>query len=270
MKRLGIVGIVCSLVINVSGYVLVPKKEVFGDKKPFYAVIGLPRGGTTVVSSFLGSMRDTFCLCEPVWLFINRPDLFEKGISAVTHKAQDLVITEPEQFVKEVRQYLSKTDLYTSAGIKETYNDYRSRCVDILLDNGPDFTVFVWRHPKATFHAWKTIWWGYPFNDVKFLIKNYKELVAKRMKCKNAVDIVYEEFTKNPLEYMKKKLHQYAEIDGVFHYLEGMGGVLFGDEYAKEGGDVRPASLNMSSLTEEEHALIQKELMPLYEQFLES
>ena len=254
---------------SVTGYVLEPNPEIFCDTKPFYAVIGLPRGGTTVVSSFLGSMEGSFCLCEPVWLFMKKPEIFNQSISSVTSKALDLKLTVPERFVSEIRAYLSAS-IFTSGGIKETYSDYRAYCADILLEKNPDMVIFVLRHPKALFHAWKTIWWGFPFNNVHFLIKNYKEMIQKRMVTHNAVDIVYEIFSQNPIKYMQNKLTPLFTISGEFTPLQQMESVQFGDDGAKEGGVVKPASLSMNSLEQWEHELIEQELMPLYEQLVKN
>lgn len=188
-----------------------------------YFILGPPRGGTTILCNLLNALEDGFCLGEPHWCAM----------------AQNMSI--PPDILS------ANYESHTLYGYKETYRLRHALCEDLLSLHlhKVDFFLIVLRDPVLVHSSQRALgWteWDLPEDHNKI----YRRL-DKLAQHKKAIVIVYEDFVKDPLEYLNERLP--FQIKGPL-VLEPTGHA-FGDPFANRSTEIVQSKREIC-LTEEE------------------
>lgn len=220
---------------------------ISSSKKLFFVIEGLPRSGTTILTNIFNSFENAFCFSEPLWQLIQDPygirlGKLEGKIWPPSVKA-DKMIPELKRIVE--------THNYSIGGIKETYRDWQSKCVDIVDDSELDFRIFILRSPEHNFSGWKKTPFGKEYYDVDIFSRNYKNFL-ERIETKSSkvpsYIIKYEELcaAEDTLSYIEEVFAGLLDVSGPL-LLESTG-YAYGDSVGNNSRAVLPARVDISNL----------------------
>ena len=222
--------------------------RVQSDNKRFFAIEVLPRSGTTILTNIFNSFENGFCFSEPIWQLIQDPWSIRLG--KLNHQIWPNSM-RPENMVSELKRVLENNS-YTIGGLKETYRDWQTRCVDLINDDDLDFRIFIVRRPEFNFSGWKKTPFGAEYYDVDVFLRNYENFY-KRIKDKsNRVPtyiVKYEQLcaSDDPLSYVGDMLRDQFGIDGDLR-LENTG-YSYGDVKGNNSSKVERARSSFKNLT---------------------
>lgn len=214
-----------------------------------FFVVGMPRGGTTIVAKVFNSLTDGFCLGEPHWYW-------------QTEGHQDMYIVKEACFGKvggDVRQDMKLTDLmgwiekrvklgnYHVGGYKETWFSADRMLPELIANHQKrvDFYLVVFRHPlKVHSSQWRLGW--KEAKNADQIVEGYRAL-DKLARHHKAIPVCYEKFIGDAQAYLNARLP--FQIEGLFELSPT--GHRFGDPYANyctriehgEGEDCLPDDL---------------------------
>lgn len=172
--------------------------------KRLFFIVGSPRSGTTIVASVFNSLEDGFCLGEPHWLHeAVGPD----AVVEACGKMADLWRPVGDYMLimhANVLPMLARRG-FCVGGYKETYQHFRHTCEPLLEAHLPlvDFFVVVLRDPRLTLASQRAHGWDNM--RVRDMNRDY-ERMDELAQDPNAVVVVLEDFVKDPLDYLNKRL----------------------------------------------------------------
>lgn len=177
-------------------------KTNLGTKNTFF-ILGLPRGGTTIVARVFDSLEDGFCLGEPHWLYENLGSA-EQALGKVPGPApttRDAILPWIKREVQDEGWMLG--------GYKETLFRLHRGIYTLAEEHAERvaFFVIVFRSPRqvlASQHAHGYVEEMSGVDDYRFL-----EALANR---DNGIGLCFERFVENPLGYLNSRLP--FRIDG--------------------------------------------------------
>lgn len=156
-------------------------------------VIGLPRGGTTIVARVFDSLEDGFCLGEPVWLRENF------GSAA---RALGKVCADPPE--TDIIHWLHTcSGGWQLAGFKETLFRYHGGIYEKVEKwaQEVDVLVVVFRDPRQVLASQS----AHGYSDAKSDERDYLFL-EKLANVYGGVKLHFESFVQNPLPYLNARL----------------------------------------------------------------
>jgi hypothetical protein len=237
--------------------------NVISDNKLFFAIEGLPRSGTTILNSIFNSIEDAFCFSEPIWQLIQNPYGLRLG------KLDDKIAYNSiaaNNVVLELRRVLQTCD-YNIGGLKETYRDWQTECVDLIKDEDLDFRIFILREPKYNFSGWKRNPFGPEYYNVEIFCRNYCnfiERIYKKALSTPTYIIKYEDLcsAQNIEKYINTLMEGKIEISGKINILKT--GYSYGDIKGNNSNKIETSRKTTDNLTIEELKKI-SEIEPLYD-----
>ena len=181
------------------------------DPTTFF-VIGMPRGGTTIVARIFNSLENGFCLGEPHW-FMQARDANPEVVSRQCFGK--VATTLPETFTEwDVLPWIeSRLDgHYQLGGYKETWywNNGLVRGMTEAHKDRVEFFIVVFRDPVMVHSSQVALGWQDGRSPEEYL-SDYRELDALA-RHEKAVAVVYEDFALDPLGYLNARLP--FQIDG--------------------------------------------------------
>lgn len=160
--------------------------KVETSEKQFFVIEGLPRSGTTILTNIMNSFENGFCFSEPIWQLIQDP--FNLKLGKLNKKIWPNSLS-PHNVVPQLKNVL-QDDIYSIGGLKETYRDWQTECVDEVLDSDLEFRIFIVREPKYNFSGWKKSPFGSEYYDVDIFVRNY-ERFCDRIELKSQLIPTY-------------------------------------------------------------------------------
>tara|TARA_Y100001973_G_scaffold103293_1_gene170238 strand:- start:3828 stop:4622 length:795 start_codon:yes stop_codon:yes gene_type:complete len=220
---------------------------VVTENKKFFAIEGLPRSGTTILTNIFNSFENGFCFSEPIWQLIQDPWGLKLGKLNNQIWPKSL---KPEQMISELKRALQRNS-YVLGGLKETYRDWQTECVDLIDDKDLDFRIFIVRRPEFNFSGWKKTPFGAEYYDVDVFLRNYKNFfdrIEEKAKVLPTYIIKYENLcaSDDPLAYVGNMLRDQFSISGDLHLKNT--GYTYGDVKGNNSSRVEPARSNMKNL----------------------
>lgn len=182
--------------------------RVTNRQKQSVLVFGIPRSGTTITCTFLNSIKNAFCISEPILgAFLNPTQVRWDKIEVCNE-------TDPHLIMEHCQTELYKRDEFLIGGIKEIWTPLHRAFSDCALESDRfDKTIFVVRNPVDIFASWRATTWGrQPTDDQKgllsyddpnymiFTYQKYLELIEQHSN-KGKV-LLYESFIVDPKKTM--------------------------------------------------------------------
>lgn len=177
--------------------------EIISGNKQFSCILGLPKSGTTILSQFLNSPNNGFCISEPI-----RSINTNKNVAF--GKVTEMSFGSSKDFLKKLKNSLSNSD-FDFGGVKEAIWAGRNDMDEFIDSRIIDVFIFIFREPKANFASWKR------FNtnaDIDYFIASYTLLKNKLSSYNNSVSLRYENFCENPIEYINRKAGPHFKFSG--------------------------------------------------------
>lgn len=165
------------------------------EQKSFF-IIGMPRGGTTIVSRVFNSLEDGFCLGEPHWFWQS----WSRGMSLVAENCFDGIELDAKD-IWDILPAAKRTD-YNLVGYKETWtnaNGLVKRMTEQHKDE-VDFFLVVFRNPLMVHSSQIALGWR-DRERPSDIVQAYKELDTLASH-KNAIAVSYENFAHGKLDYL--------------------------------------------------------------------
>ena len=226
------------------------KKEVFG-------VLGLPRMGTTLVNNMLNSYNNCFCISEPHWANILRPN-------SVRLDKVNFDTRNNNEIYTNLKKYLEESTEFQLGGIKETYREHQKKSANYIL-NSPhvDFIIAVIRKPDVGFDAWlRSNWRGYYISPQNY-VKSYKSLCRDLENCNKEIYWVqYEKVCNEGIEYLNKVFNGRLILEEINNIKKT--NYIFGDEKANVGGNIKPPKTGTEKVPPHAISLINEKLNIFY------
>jgi hypothetical protein len=240
-------------------------KIITPNKNQILSVLGLPHSGTTIVSNFLNSMNNGFCLSEPHWILLSNPK------QLTFDKVKNLRFKNVNDILPSIKKKLNNDDKFDFGGVKETFRPQDKnikRHLDIIA-NRSDILFFVFRNPKFLYNSFKKLAKNINRNPMPIsrLIPDYNNLyeVVKETKDK-AVIIKLEDFcragNKNITKFVNDKAKGKIKITGPFQLNKT--NYKYGNNVANNSNTIKKPNTDLSLLSQSEIETINKELMPIY------
>ena len=255
-------------------------------ESPLFAVIGLPRSGTTLLSNMLNSFDNSFCLSEPHWAKILNPNAFrlDKLSGHFSFQTNESLMSELQSFTKNSN--------YTCGGVKETYRIWQPASV-MFPYNSQDlsFIFFIFRDPLSVYNSAKK--WGGKYCEISNHVTNYTSLANDYLILKKnqqlftvngvvpnlvsgtaasksevtPVGICYENLCSGGVDYLKNQLL----VAGIDVSLKHSGSFeikptdfIFGDPSANKGGKIGQPVISRNNLSMQEGKILETTLRPIY------
>lgn len=194
-----------------------------------FFVVGMPRGGTTIVARVFNSLADGFCLGEPHWYWQSRTKNMEAVQEACFGKVDGYVDADLDvhELLGWIQYRLQQGD-YRLGGYKETWfvNNPLVKPITEEHKDRVDFFLVVFRHPVLVHSSQWALGWT-EAASTNTIIEGYKELDILAQHPR-AIPIVYERFAPNPLPYLNERLP--FSIEGALTLAPT--GHEYGDPYA--------------------------------------
>lgn len=200
-----------------------------------FFIIGMPRGGTTILSNLFNSLEDGFCLGEPHWYYQSTGRDFKKVRDNCFGKMDAPL--EDDFEIKELLpwiEYRLEQGDYNLGGYKETWFVGHKELGPIIdwHKERVDFFLVVFRNPVKVHSSQLALGWT-EARDVGLFSRLYKELDRLAFHP-GAIPIVYEDFVEGPLEYLNERLP--FQIEGELRLKPT--GHKYGDPYANRSVEV--------------------------------
>lgn len=232
-------------------------------QKQFFVIEGLPRSGTTILTNIMNSFENSFCFSEPIWQLIQDP--YNLKLGKLNNQIWPNSLS-PYGVVKQLKNVL-EDDMYSIGGLKETYRDWQSRCVDIVKDEDLDFRIFILRDPRYNFSGWKKTPFGPEYYDVNIFARNYLNFcdrIDMKSKLIPTYVIKYENLCKSddPLSYLSSIIGDRISVSGDLNLTQT--GYSYGDAKGNNSKSVSAPRTDTQNLTSHEINVCD-ELMSLYE-----
>lgn len=230
------------------------------DRKDIFGIVGLPRSGTTIVSSIFNSATNAFALVEPKWIF--------KSQKANTLSSEKFgTIDLAGDVVAQADGLLQSFDV---CAIKETFRIYEIYCVEDIL-NRLDSVIAVYRDPIYTFNSWRSNNWAPIYNSIDYFITNYERFdtaMTHLSKQRKVHYISHEGLCLGQKLFWNKNVSS-LQIEGELQLVWDRDSVNFGDIRARDSRQV-DSVINAShdKLNPHEVNLINSKLRPIYDRIL--
>jgi hypothetical protein len=153
--------------------------------------------------------------------------------------------------IPNLRAVLHSRD-FKLGGLKETYRDWQTKCVDIVDDSYLDFRIFILREPAYNFSGWKKTPFGAEYYDVDIFLRNYKNFID-RIKGKSSkvptYVVKYENLcaADDPISYLGNLLPDDLGLTGDL-LLENTG-YSYGDAKGNNSKTISPARTDQHNLS---------------------
>lgn len=191
------------------------------DQKRFYAILGLPSSGTSIISRFFHSLTNAFCIVEP----FHKDGLGAKPILEFDKVGPLQMQGTPTEFLRQLHQKLHHGP-YQMGGIKEVdlFRQERATRFERCLDyHDFDCFIFIVRDPKANYNSIRRR--KNTFSDVPIgvfvesCIRFHYLQKELRKKGKQVFVISYEAFcnANSQVDYINQIFGEFATIEGAFH-----------------------------------------------------
>jgi len=246
-----------------------------------FAVIGVPRSGTTLLCNIINSFDNSFCLSEPHWSKILSPKGFRLDKLAGAFKFEST-----NGLMGDLKSFMDNSE-YSWGGVKETYRIWQPESITLPY-NSKDlaFIFFIFRDPLSVYNSGKK--WGGKYCHMPSFVKNYislandylilkgidapaPNLISGTVAAKSGVvpiGLCYEDLCTGGIEYLKKQfllagINIGLEYDGPFRIRAT--NYVFGDRSANKGGEIGRPVISKNNLTKQEEKILRDKLYPLYE-----
>lgn len=216
-----------------------------GDK--FFMIEGLPRSGTTILTNIFNSLSNGFCFSEPLWQLMQDPH----GLRLGKLRGSFTPSANPSLMIPSLKAVLTARH-FNLGGLKETYRDWQTQCVDIVDDSKLDFRIFILREPAYNFSGWKKTPFGAEYYDVDIFLRNYKNFI-RRIESKSAkvptYVVKYENLcsSDDPISHLGNLLADQLSFSGDL-LLENTG-YSYGDVKGNNSKTISPARTEQSNLS---------------------
>jgi hypothetical protein len=230
------------------------------NNKQVCGIVGLPRSGTTVVSSICNSAVNAFAVVEPVWIYKSN-----KSNYITSDKFGTIDLTG--DVIMQIRGLLNRFDV---CAVKETFRIYEICCVDDIF-NKTDTIIAVYRDPVSAFNSWRRNNWAPLYNNIDYFITNYERFdtlvrMASRERQTYVIDL--EKLCVGRKEFWNNNVVS-LPIDGELQLIKNRDSVNFGDIRARDSEQIDAiATIASNNLNSHEIALLNKNLRPIYDRML--
>lgn len=171
-------------------------------ERKYFRLLGLPRSGTTIISNYLNSQANGYCLIEPVWGFkLGKEEVLDElpfnasevdGLIDLDRKLEEGYWQSSWQF----------------GAIKETYRPWNSELkeyYDYLFDQKKNSIIYIFRNPAENFNSLKSMRWNPAGLDG--FIPAYLELGQRALEHESPI-IIYESFLDQKDKLLSAMLRQ--------------------------------------------------------------
>jgi hypothetical protein len=201
----------------------------------FFAIIGLPSSGTTMIANLFNSSENTTCAMEP---------LLNEAMNGDGFKT-----TTPDAMIERIACNGECSHL-AAFGVKETWAIDRSTYAEALINcDYLDLSIFVFRDPICLFNSW-TKHGG--LQNPLAMFNNYQaffDLFFRHREKHNCVAIIHERACIEGLEYLNKQFRLWFKFDSLLLAPQRFG---MGNERANAGGLIEPPDMDVSRISEEQ------------------
>jgi hypothetical protein len=241
------------------------------ENKKVLSVLGLPHSGTTIISNTFNSMKNAFCISEPHWILLSNPKAFRSD------KIGKLGQKNINDIMPAIKRKLDSSN-FDFGGVKETYRPQDPK-VKKYLDKTiaeSDILVFVFRHPKALYNSFKKVAKQHNrnFMPVDRLLYDYNAFynaVNEVKKIKPCITLTLEDYCSSgnngALSFINKRANGVIKVVGNLKLTPT--NYIYGNTVANQSKKIQAPNLNMGLVTDEEHDIIDKEVMPIYNEYLD-
>jgi len=239
--------------------------------KQLFSVLGLPRGGTTIVCNILNSLDNGFCLCEPQWIYLTNPK------SITFDKLKNLNCNNADSVFRATRQRLNNDDTFSIGGIKETFrpDDGKMKPYISKMMNKSNVLVFVFREPKALYNSYKLLSKQHNRNFMpmdKFLADYNQLLNAVKNTNKDKIVLGLEKLCNagnaKSIAYFNERAKDMWRIKGDFVLRKP--NFKYGNPQANNSTKIAKANMDMSLLTRDEKKTLNEKLKDEFEAIISS
>lgn len=222
--------------------------------KIIISIIGLPRSGTTLLSSLFNSYDNSFSLVEPKWVMDYDMNYFTSDKVEIDLNMD--IISNLHKLVKEDNKF-------QIGCIKETFRIHQKEYTDYLIDSEKiDHTLFIFRNPLSNFSSWKKTKWGSYYDDVDYFIRCYENLYQIYLRQENKYLIIYEKLCQKKENYLNELFKNKMLFDSISELKPT--NFKFGDDKANSGGEITEANFDFDNLSDSEIEKINNSLKKIY------
>ncbi len=238
------------------------------DKKKIVSVLGLPNSGTTIVCNILNSMDNAFCISEPHWATLSRPQHVRFD------KVGSFKISGVAGIMNEVQKKLKENKQYNFGGVKETFRPFDERvnkCLNKIIDES-DIVVYVLRDPKAHYNSLKKTTVGTSRNPVPIerIVNDIKKFEKSIKRTKNKVILTVEGVCKagnaGVIQYINQKAGGLLKVEGPFRLKKT--DYIYGNNVANRSNKIIPANMSTQFLTGQDIRAVESGIVPTYNRIL--
>jgi hypothetical protein len=231
-----------------------------------FAIVGLPRSGTTILNKVLHSCKECFSASEPHWLYDSEQAIDIDGFKEFFNlqKKPSLKTLLPYYFA-----WAETEQNYNAIGVKETFRTFNIRAIKAVSKLDLDFILVTNRNPRYVFGSWKSMtnWHAaFPqYNLVDWFIEHtlalerWLEKISSQKRC-YIVD--YLQFCKDPLSYLNLLLEGHIMMHGPLNLANNE--FVYGDKNANQKTRTINLSTKQPNLSSEEEEKIEQFCMPVY------
>lgn len=216
--------------------------------KTFFAIVGLPCSGTTIVANLFNSSPNTKCAMEP---------LMNEHLNGNGFREQT-----PEELIEKIAYDgdCKKCDAY---GIKETWSIDRRDMIDPLLNRDYlDLAIFIFRDPVSLYNSWTKH--SGPQNPLS-LFNNYQaffDMFLNYRKARRTVALIHEHVCcDGGLTYLNRKFSEWFWFDSIEIAKQKFG---MGNERANAGGRIESADISHDLVSDEERREVEQYCLEIY------
>jgi len=191
------------------------------NNKKFFAILGMPSSGSTLICKYFNSIENSICISEP---FSN---VKNKNFDITTSIKLDKNLSDPREFIKSYKDAILKSN-FKFGGFKEVTlldPEHPHNRWNYVIDNFDlfDFIILIIRNPIDNINSirHKEDIFGKP--SIEKLCNNFKYLISI---LDNAVlkdhiyAIDYDLFCQNKNNYINNVFSKHFTIDGEFKLID--------------------------------------------------
>jgi hypothetical protein len=224
-----------------------------------FGILGLPRSGTTLLNNIFNTYQNSFCISEPHWANILKPE-------SVRVDKINIDCSNNDKIYENINNLVKVESKYKMGGVKETFREHQINSANyIFKSNYVDLLIGIFRDPVSGFNGWlRTAWKGYYISPENY-VKSYQSLynTLSNIKDKKVILLKYENICEEGVSYINKKIGGDITLPPINKIKKT--NFSFGDPLANSGGTIKQANTNNSNIPENIQNHINKNLKPIYD-----
>lgn len=216
------------------------------EHRTFFAVVGLPSSGTTVIANLFNSSKNTVCAMEP---------LLNEQLNGGGYKDET-----PETIIEHIA-YDGERLRKDAYGIKETWSINHQLATNVLTSDFLDLAIFVFREPVSLYNSWTKH--SGPQNPLS-LFNNYQgffDLFVNYKKKRRAIALIHERVCNEKLNYLNEKFSEWFWFDSTELDKQSFG---MGNERANAGGKIELADMSRDLVPDAERQDVERYCTEIY------